>query len=257
MAIVKKSELFKKAERDYRKIQRFNDKRIRALSSEDRRSVLDECVPQIRKMLLPIIMEIRSKLSYIPGYDLIEYAIKKLREAAILSLNIFYEALVGKNINAPDMNNYGAFVLALSCGMCNGVWVFIFMGAFALDGVRGQELEDDASHMMSIMIAPVIEEAAKSVALEKGIGYKYTFGFASLEFIDYVARFAPVIGPNIIVIRAIAWLFHFFTLVVQDIIPDKTFSFFLAVMCHMAWNAGVGVTIMSPLFPKHKELSWK
>lgn len=255
MAIVKKSELYNKAERDYKKIQRLNDSRIRMLSADDRRSVLDECVPQIRKMLLPIFAEIRSKLSYVPGYDLVEYTIKKLREAAIFSLDLLYSAVTGKTLKVPHDDAYNDYVLAVSCGFCNTIWGFLIIGILRMNGNTNiEQMNNKAEKLVSILIAPFIEEAAKSVSLEHGHGYRYTAVFATLEFIEYVVQYSPEYGTTtMIIVRSISWMFHFFTLILQDLIPDKTFSFLLAVLCHMSWNAGAGAKIMAPVLPKKRK----
>jgi hypothetical protein len=125
-------------------------------------------------------------------------------------------------------------------------------------GTDVKKMNAKAEKLVSILIAPLIEEAAKSVALEHGHGYRYTAIFATLEFVEYVVQYSPEYGmTTMVLVRSISWLFHFFTLVVQDLIPDKTFSFLLAVLCHLSWNAGAGFKIMKPILPKErKELIW-
>lgn len=249
MAIVKKSELFRKAENDYKKIRRANERYMSKLDPDTRKSVMDECLPKIRTRLQNMFDDISSKLRESSFIDtLVTHFVPHTREAAVYSLDLIYTAITGESLRDKNTKLI-PFVLAITTAFCNTIWHAVMTGIFMLYN-KTKEAAFKGHVLLSIMISPVMEETAKSIALEHDKGFRFVTIFGGMEFTHYVISFAPKIGlGTAVMIRTVAWMFHFFTLLVQDIIPDKSFSWFLAVMLHLAWNAGGAETLMSPVLP--------
>ncbi len=254
MAIVKKSELFRKAENDYRKIKRASDRCLAKLDPEIRQTVLDQCFPEIRARLQNMFNDMRAKMSQNSFIDIIvTHFIPNTREAAIYSIDLIYNVISGNSLRDKKAK-LDSFFLSIAVVLSNTAWCLATLSIFMLYNAP-DIAAIKARILLTIGIAPMLEETAKSVALERGEGYKFTAIFGGMEFIQYVIDFAPKYGfGNIVVIRTVAWMFHFFTLVVQDIIPDKSFSLFLAVLFHMAWNAGLGAKVLSPMITEHSSI---
>lgn len=254
MAIVKKSELYNKAENDYRKIKRVNERYMAKLDPETRKNVLDECLPKIRTRLQNMCNDITSALRESSFIDmLVTRLVPHTREAAIYSLDLIYNAITGESLRNKK-TKIDPLVLSITTAFCVTAWhaimtsIFMLYNEVKLAATKGQAL-------LSIVIAPVIEETAKSLALEQDKGFQFVAIFGGMEFTHYVIVFAPRIGlGTTVMIRTITWMFHFFTLLVQDIIPDKSFSWFLAVMLHLAWNAGGAEVVMSPILPDRRRI---
>jgi len=97
--------------------------------------------------------------------------------------------------------------------------------------------------LTAIFVAPVIEEGAKSIALQQGITYgkQWTFVFASAELVNYMINgaMAGMALVPLLIGRLIAVLFHLATVSVQAefVKKDKTFvGYVVGVLMHMAWN---------------------
>ena len=249
MAIVKKSELFRKAENDYKKIRRANERYMSKLDPDTRKSIMDECLPKIRTRLQNMFNEISSKLKESSFVDiLVVHFVPRAREAAVYSLDLIYTAITGESLRDKNTKLI-PLVLAIAVVFCNTIWHIVITSIFMLyNKTKTAALKGRV--VLSIAIAPVMEETAKSIALERDKGFQFVTIFGGMEFAHYVISFAPKFGlGTIVMIRTVTWMFHFFTLLVQDIIPDKSFSWFLAVMLHLAWNAGGAETLMSPVLP--------
>ena len=95
----------------------------------------------------------------------------------------------------------------------------------------------------AVLIAPITEEAAKSLALQKDIAYgkTWTFGFAITEMALYMIKglsLGLAVVP-LLIGRIIAVLFHMTTANIQAeyIEQNDTFAgYVVAVLLHSAWN---------------------
>ncbi len=98
------------------------------------------------------------------------------------------------------------------------------------------------------IVAPFVEEYAKRVAILGDYPFIYTGIFAGLEAIMYIVGSVVTEVPiaTIIIIRTIAFAFHFATTHIQKLFHDESkidsnvnsiTGYYIAVAIHMLWNA--------------------
>lgn len=113
-----------------------------------------------------------------------------------------------------------------------------------------------ASILLALVIAPIIEESAKRLAIVQKYPWIYTGIFAGLELLQYVTSLISAGGMivPILIIRLLALLMHFSTTFVQKYFREKEtektedeeglefknkmdkIGYFLAIAIHVLWN---------------------
>lgn len=98
------------------------------------------------------------------------------------------------------------------------------------------------------LIAPIIEEYAKRIAIKEKMPWLYVSIFSGIELVVWVVQLV-LIGMNpiqVILIRILPVMMHFYTTLIQKKWHDRSerkkdphyskVGFFIAVLIHMLWN---------------------
>jgi hypothetical protein len=175
---------------------------------------------------------------------------RKLKDGVVKIIK--YEAISVKNYYGNQNNSVAVkalggiskildsiYLLILVIIVSSSLWVFSFI-------LFGGPV---AAILAPLVIAPIIEEYAKRVAIAEDYPWVYTGIFAGFELLLYVI---PVImsgaafGPFLI-LRVMSLVMHFSTTLIQKYFKEKgeeeryknnygAIGYFLAVGVHMMWN---------------------
>ena len=115
-----------------------------------------------------------------------------------------------------------------------------------------------ATTLLTILLAPLIEEAAKKFAIEEGYPWIYTGIFAGLEMAQYVVQIIAAGGILVpaLIVRLLALMMHFGTTYVQKYYQEKgqtdsttdwaMVGYCLGVFIHVLWNV-MGTVYNEPI----------
>lgn len=107
------------------------------------------------------------------------------------------------------------------------------------------------------VIAPIVEEAAKRIAIKGGYIKEFTIYFNSFEFLNYVSTYASTYGlARMVILRSVVVGMHLSTTLVQKLSEDPEFQqkygittpeeikefkgkgYLAGVLMHTVWNSG-------------------
>ncbi len=102
--------------------------------------------------------------------------------------------------------------------------------------------------LVSITIAPILEEYLKRIAVNKGFPFLFAFVFSVIEFVGYGMLFIWMIDIFLFVkLRLFATLMHFSTVTAMFLFKSSrtkkvtNAGYILAVIIHFAYNLGMAL----------------
>ena len=163
-----------------------------------------------------------------------------LKEGYIECENPFYQSTTKKNVKATILT---IIVFILSLVITNMVRVYF-------GGTPGGDFTSDAMKngfmwFTTLLLAPILEEPAKLIAVKGGYGKHFFFTFNFLEFGLYLMMFMAGGVANLgvaVLVRGIAVLMHAFTTRILGASKGKgfastTFRLAVSMLIHFAFNA--------------------
>lgn len=162
------------------------------------------------------------------------------------------EAFLDPNKIRNKANNMGLDIEKVNASV--KVFLVVIIVNSIMDLIFRLLIGPPGSILTAIIVAPIVEEISKAIAIKGDFAVEYTIIFNSYEFTDYVLRYGKVIGfAKMIVIRLKCVLFHLTTTILQwftlnkDILskcginPEdrETVNFvgrILAIFMHGTWN---------------------
>ena len=109
------------------------------------------------------------------------------------------------------------------------------------------------SYLTGVLVAPIVEENAKQIAIKDGITKEFTVVFNAFEYTEYLFKYGPKSGfANVAKLRVFPVAMHIIhkELGIEDLEKDekkKRISFIghlIGVLIHAAWNAGGSMLII-------------
>ena len=128
------------------------------------------------------------------------------------------------------------------------IFICVFISSSLILSISAPILGNLAMIVTSIIVAPIIEEAGKRIAVLEKYPWVYTGIFAGIEMLMYVFDLINAGGAitAVIIMRLMALMMHFGTAIIQKYFHDKSISenddsysyagYILAVFVHATWN---------------------
>jgi hypothetical protein len=169
--------------------------------------------------------------------DVSKIITKRASQAISQSLNKSKDKLMGLNLTEKILISLVAFLVIVYINT-------LLVSVLTLSGVG----PDIAHKVLSIVIAPMVEEAAKTFFIERGLPWVGTAVVFGLEYIQYTIQLifkGPAVIGRMMIVRLSSLLLHFTTTFIQKKIIEKgeenkkdyLFTAWIAgVAVHSMWN---------------------